>query len=169
VYCGNYQGALDWLSLKPKDTDTQFNFIPTALRYAQIYGYMNEKESAKKYYEEARIILETKIKEWPEDARYYSALGLVYAGLGRKDDAIRYGEEAVRLLPVTKEAYKGTYRIQDLSKICVMVGKYDAAIDKLQYLLSIPGDISPSLLRVDPAWALLRGHPRFQELLGSAQ
>lgn len=169
VYCGNYQGALGWLSLKPKDTDGQFDFIPIALRYAQIYGYMNKKELAKKYYEEARSILETKIEEWPEDARFHSTLGLVYAGLGRKGDAIREGKRAVELLPVTKEAYKGTYRVQALSKIYVMVGEYNAAIDQLEFLLSIPGDMSIPLLRVDPAWDPLRHHPRFQKLLESAQ
>jgi tetratricopeptide (TPR) repeat protein len=165
VYCGNYQGALGWLSLKPKDTDTQFNFIPTALRYAQIYGYMNRRELAKKYYEEARSILETKIQERPEDERFHSALGIAYAGLGRKEDAIREGKLGVELLPVSKEAYRGTYRVESLARIYAMVGEFDAAIDQIEYLLLIPSELSIPLLRLDPAWNPLRDHPRFKKLV----
>ena len=41
----------------------------------------------------------------------------------------------------------------------------DAAIDQLEYLLSIPSIISIPLLNSDPTWAPLRDHPRFQKLL----
>ncbi len=126
---------------------------------------MNKKEPAKKYYDESRIILESKIQERPEDARFHSALGIAYAGLGRNVDAIREGKIGVKLLPVTKEAYRGLYRVEALAKIYVMVGEFEAAIDQLDFLLSIPGDLSIPLLRLDPAWAPLRDHPRFKRLL----
>jgi serine/threonine-protein kinase len=165
VYDGNCQEALDRLSLKSKDTDNQFNFIPTALRCARIYGYMNNKELAEKYYDDARSILKSKIQEQPEDARFHSSLGIAYAGLGRKEDALREGRLAIELLPVTKEAYRGLYRVEDLAKIYVMVGEFDAAIDQIEFLLSRPGVMSIPLLRLDPAWDPLRDHPRFKKLL----
>lgn len=46
-----------------------------------------------------------------------------------------------------------------------MVGDYDAAIDHIEYLLSIPGNLSIPLLRLDPAWDPLRNHPRFKKLV----
>ena len=46
-----------------------------------------------------------------------------------------------------------------------MVGEYDAAIEQLEYLLSIPSTVSVPLLRIDPTWDRLRDHPRFQALL----
>ncbi len=165
VFDGNYQEALNRLSMKSEDVDDQFNFIPTALRCAQIYGYMNKKELAKKYYDEARIILETKIEEQPEDARFHSALGIAYAGLGRKEDAIREGKLAVELLPVTKEAMRGLNRVEALARIYVMVGEFDAAIDQLEFLLERPSELSIPLLRLDRAWDTLRDHPRFKKLL----
>jgi serine/threonine-protein kinase len=165
VFDGNYQEALDRLSLKSEDIDNQNSFIPNALRCALIYRYMNKKEPAKKYHDEARSILESKIQEQPEDARLHSSLGIAYAGLGRKEDAIREGKLGVELLPVSKEAMRGLYKVKDLAKIYVMVGEYDEAIDQLEYLLSIPSRLSIPLLRLDPAWDPLRDHPRFKKLI----
>jgi serine/threonine-protein kinase len=165
VFDGNYQEALDRLSLKSEDIDNMSYFIPNALQYARIYRYMKKKEPAKKYYDEARSILESKIQEQPEDERFHSSLGIAYAGLGRKEDAIREGKLGVELLPVSKEAIRGLSKVEDLAKIYVMVGEFDAAIDQLEFLLSIPSRLSIPLLRLDPAWGPLRDHPRFKRLM----
>jgi len=165
VFDGNYQEALDRLSLKSEDTNNLGYFIPSALLYARIYGYMNNKELSNKYYDDARSILENKIQERTEDARFHSSLGIAYAGLGRKEDALREGKLAVELLPVTKDASGGLHRVKDLARIYVMVGEFDAAIDRLEFLLSRPGEMSIPLLRLDPVWDPLRNHPRFKKLI----
>ena len=69
------------------------------------------------------------------------------------------------LLPVSKDAFRGFYRVEELARIYAMVGDYEAAISQLEYLMSIPGDLGVGALRLDPAWKPLRNHPRFQELL----
>ena len=167
VYDRDYQEALDRLSLKSEGIDTQFCYIPTSLRRAQIYRYMDEKKLAKKYYDEARSVLESKKQERPEDGRFRSSLGIAYAGLGIKEEAIREGLLGVELLPVSKEAWRGLYRVEALAHIYVMVGEYDAAINQLEDLLSRPGELSIPLLRLDPAWNPLHNHPRFKKLLES--
>ncbi len=68
---------------------------------------------------------------------------------------------------MSTEAWRGLYRVEDLARIYVMVGEYDAAIDQVEFLLSIPGEISVSFLRLDPTWDRLRDHPRFQRLVES--
>jgi len=88
-----------------------------------------------------------------------------YAVLGRKEDAIREGQLAVELLPVAKEAWRAARWVEDLTKIYVMVGEYDLAIEQLEYLLSIPGVLSIPLLRLDPTWDPIRDHPRFKKLI----
>ena len=143
----------------------QFEYEAKAQRYAEIYGLTGNRELERAYYDSARMDLEPMVEQQPEDARLHGALGIAYAGLGRKDDAIREGQLSVELLPVSKEALRGVARVQDLARIYTMVGDYDAAIDRLEYLLSIPGRISISLLRIDPTWDPLRSHPRFQALL----
>ena len=49
-----------------------------------------------------------------------------------------------------------------------MAGRPEAAIDRLEYLLSVPSDWSAWWLRLDPAWDPLREHPRFKALVGNA-
>lgn len=164
VYDGNYQDALRLVSLKSEDIDNQDFFIPVAMQYASIYGYM-KNDLAKKYYDEGLKIVEAKIRQEPNDARLRSALGITCAGLGRKQDAIREGKLAVDLLPVSKDAMRGICRVGDLARIYVMVGEFDLAIKQIESLLSIPSELSIDLLRLDPAWNPLRRHARFQKLL----
>ena len=167
MYDGKYQEALDKLSVHSKDTDDQYDFIPNVMRCAQVYGYMNKEEQAKEHYDKARSILETKIKERPEDERFHSSLGIAYAGLGRKEDALREGRLAIEILPVSKEAMRGLSRIEDLARIYVMVGEYDAAIDQIKFLLDRPSKMSISILKLDPVWNPLHNHSRFKRLLES--
>jgi tetratricopeptide (TPR) repeat protein len=141
------------------------SYVPTVQYYAEIYNLMGEDQVAQSYFDSARVLLEEKIRESPEDPQFRTALGIAYAGLGRSEDAIREGKLGVELLSVSKEAIQGYRLVSDLAKIYTMVGEHDAAIDELDYLLSIPGELSAPLLRLDPDWAPLRGQPRFQELL----
>jgi tetratricopeptide (TPR) repeat protein len=166
VFDGDYEKALGQLSsYELKVFDTQFFFIPTTQIYAQIYGMMGNQQLKQQYYESARKVLGQRIQEHPEDARFHSSLGIVLAGLGRKEDAVREGKRGVELLGVTKEAWRGLYRVTDLARVYVMVGEYDAAVEQLVFLLSVPGEISIPLLRLDPVWDPLRDHPRFKKLL----
>jgi eukaryotic-like serine/threonine-protein kinase len=156
--------ASDRLSLKSQDLEILRDFIPNSLQCARICLYMGKEELAKKHYDDARSIIESRIEERPEKERLHGWLGIAYAGLGRKEDAIRKGKLAVEL--VGKHAMKGPDQIEDLARIYVMVGEHDAAINQLEYLLSIPGTFSLPLLRLDPAWDPLREHPRFKQLVG---
>ncbi len=92
-------------------------------------------------------------------------LGLAYAALGHKESAIREATKAAELMPVSWDALEGMVGIIRLAETYVMVGEYDAVIDQLDYLLSIPSFISVPLLRIDPLYDPLRDHPRFQTLL----
>jgi serine/threonine-protein kinase len=69
------------------------------------------------------------------------------------------------LLPVSKNAIEGAILVGDLAQIYVMVTEYDSAIERLEYLFSIPSYTSVQLLRADPLYDPLRDHPRFQTLL----
>ncbi len=84
--------------------------------------------------------------------------------MGRKQDAIKQAEKAVEILPESKDANLGKYLVMYLAQTYVMVGEYDKAFDKIEYLLSIPSTMSIPLLKLDPIWKPLMSHPRFQKL-----
>ncbi len=111
--------------------------------------------------------LEEALREHPEDSRIHTSLGLVYAYLGRKEEAIREGKRAVSLYPQSKDAYGAPHYVNSLAMIYTVAGEYEEAINQLEYLMSIAsGDIvSISVLRLDPMWDPLRQHPRFKRLL----
>jgi hypothetical protein len=52
-----------------------------------------------------------------------------------------------------------------LARTEALVGEKAAAIDHLEYLLSVPSPVSVPALRVESNWDSLRDHPRFQRLL----
>ncbi len=164
---GDYQEALDRLALVSSEVlhDNAYDYVPKAQLYGRIYGLMGDRERERAYYDSTRSMLETRIQERPDDERLRSALGIAYAGLGRKEDAIREGELAVELLPMSKEAWRGAYRVEDLARIYTMVGEYDAAIDRLESLLAVPSNTAVPWLRIDPVWEPLRVNQRFQALL----
>lgn len=162
----NYDRAIELLSdTSYSGIDIQFFYEPRELLYAKTYGLMGKPELERSYYESARILLEKKIAEQPDDPRFHGALGIAYAGLGRKEEAIREGKKGVELMPVSKEAWRGTFRVRELAQIYVMVGEFDLAVDHLEYLLSIPGELSVKQLMIEPVWKPLRALPRFQKLM----
>jgi len=167
VLDGDYQAALGRLAglTTFKDPLGYNDTVSYFLTKAKVYGLLNQPQLKMACYDSARLILENKVQSRPSEAPFHSGLGIAYAGLGRKEEAIREGEKCVELLPVSQDAVDAPMYVKNLAQIYVMVGDNDSAIDQLEYLLSIPSGISIPYLRINPAWAPLRNHPRFQKLL----
>jgi len=162
MYERNYPEALDQVARTSAPLSSWFSKTELA---GYIYTAMGEPVRARECFDSARIALENDLKERPDDYRLHSRLGYVYAGLGQDAAAIREGKLGVELMPVSKDAYLGPVAVEDLASIYVMVSEYDAALDQIEYLLSIPGELSVSILRLDPRYDPLRKLPRFQKLL----
>jgi tetratricopeptide (TPR) repeat protein len=161
-----YQQALEWLSFTPIEViPLGFAFYPKPLLSAQTHSFLNEPELAGADYDEARIVLEEELHQRPDDAFLHSALGLAYAGLGIKEEALREGELGAKLQPVSRDAFRGPWRKQELAFIYTQVGEYDAALDQIEELLSMPSWLSVAFLELDPWWDKLREHPRYQVMV----
>jgi tetratricopeptide (TPR) repeat protein len=145
--------------------DWQTWFVPRTQWLGQAFRLMNQPDSARVYYEAAREVLEDKVREFPDDPRYHSSLGIVYAGLGRRHDAIRAARRGADILPISKDALRGLYAVDALAQVYAMVGEYEAGITELERLLSIPSHLSVAWLRIDPRWDPLREHPSFRRLV----
>jgi len=166
----NFQEALKRLASTPYDVFAEAHFyIPKNLAYAWIYHAMKKRTKMKSHANSARLRLEKELKERPEDSRLYAALGLAYAYLEQKEEAVQNGIKASKLYPVAKDAFEGPRYVLNLARIYSVVGQYEKAVDQLEYLLSIPSGnfISVAILRLDPDWDPLRNKPRFQQLLKS--
>ncbi|MEE8573198.1 MAG: protein kinase [Gemmatimonadota bacterium] len=162
----NYQRALDALAPAEAAFDEgQWWFIPKSLVEAHTYRLMDDSAHARSKFESALAMLRTEAEKRPSDDRVHASMGIAYAGLGRKEDAISEGEQAVGLMPVSKNAVVGPYRVEDLAFIYALVGEQDKAVDLLESLLSIPSWSSAHMLRLDPRWDPLREHPGFKKLL----
>ncbi|UCF19966.1 MAG: tetratricopeptide repeat protein [Gemmatimonadota bacterium] len=155
--------SLDRLDLEVPDVDSAYYYLARG----QVSYQLGHAESARAYYDSARVVLETRVADSPGQFAPHSALGIAYAGLGRCADAIREGRRGVELLPVSRDAMTGPERIRELARIYVMCLEYDAAIEQLEYLLSVVAYVSPRLLRLDPFWRPLRGRPAFERLVSS--
>ncbi len=156
-----FQPTLDRLTLA--------TFAGDSVRYhllkAEAAGFRRLRAVERAYADSARRILEARVRSSPNDARLLAWLGLAYASLDRKTDAIRLGTRAVHVLPISLDANSGPFIASTLARIYLRTGEPDRAIDLLEPLLQIPSWISRAELRADPTWAALHGHPRFRELL----
>ncbi len=130
-----------------------------------LYHKLGELEKSRESLNLAVAYLESALPEHKNDPRYHAALGKVYGLMGRKEDAIREGFEAVELMPISKDALLGYAYLENLAKIYGDVGESDKAVDKIEYLLSIPGQLTLGELRNSWDWDNLRDDPRFQALL----
>ena len=163
-----------------RDFESALSRLPAMLAIAQIdsadyyltkgriYYFMGENSLSVTYYDSARAFLEESVVAMERSVREafeHCRLGIAYAGLGKKIEAIREGELGHKLLPLSKDCIFGMDIIESLAEIYTIVGEHDLAVDQLEILLSNPSDISAPLVRIDPIWDPLRDNPRFQALI----
>ncbi len=162
----HYNDALDRLTAISEDVrEDHLVFMPKEAYVGRILELMGEPAEARRHFENARALLEEKVRESPDDEWLHAASGWVYAHLGLADEAIREGRKAVDLLPVSLDALAGPFYLENLAEIYTIVGEYEAAIDLLEKLVKMPTGVSVGALRFRRVWDPLREHPRFQALV----
>ena len=163
----NYGEARRVLAASPREDfqDVDFTFyFPRAWYEALIARAEGDKTKAAAAFTAARVVLESRLKNKPNDPRTLAVLAQVDANLGNKELALQEAQKAAALMPVS---YDGPLILQGLAQVYTWTGDHDHALDELQTLLGMPGYISYGYLKTDPAWQPLRNHPRFQQLLES--
>lgn len=158
----NYEGALKSV---PELTGNDFERRQTLSAKAAIRAVGHLPADAET--QAACDLLETRLRERPDDNVAMTQLGWVYLALGRKDDAVRIARKAAELLPIEKDALAGTAYATGLAEIQAQAGEAASATAQLRRLLAIPagGEVTEKSLRLDPVWDPIRNDPEFQQLL----
>jgi tetratricopeptide (TPR) repeat protein len=115
----------------------------------------------------ARMEQEKIIESKPSYGPALCVLGLIDAGLGRKEQALREGRRAIELLPVEKDAFEGPVMVKYLAMIAAWVGEKDVACEQLALVIRGPSDLSYGQLKLMPWWDPLRDDPRFEKIVAS--
>lgn len=162
---GEYRNALALLEDLPEVASGQYRWYPRELFAAWTYERLGQESEAEEAFEAAAASLELQVQADPEDERFHSALGLAYAGLGRRQDAVREAEAAVELMPVNRDAMAGPNFLFALGLVRAQVGDSGGALRVLENLLTIPSRYSAGNLRNHYLLLPLHDDPEFLVLL----
>ena len=159
------------LGLRKEEHAESQNLSDTCQYYyviGDIYNLMGKNSQSKMYFDSALSCNETVIGtnvSADDSAMTIMSIAEAYAGLGRKDEAIRFGEKAYSQIPIERDALVGIYLTDRLARIYMMVGDYDKALDLLEVILSKPSVFSVMTLKTHPYADPLRDHPRYKALI----
>ncbi|HSS17346.1 MAG TPA: protein kinase [Candidatus Dormibacteraeota bacterium] len=176
--------ANDWLSCAlaerdlaaAKDALNAFGEIPLTdyavhsnrpLIEGVIARMTNDEGAARAAFTVARVEQEKAVQAQPNYGPPLCVLGLIDAGLGRKEEALREGRRAVELLPVRKDAINGPLMIAYLAMIAAWIGEKDLACEQLSIAIRSPSTLSYGQLKLLPFWDPLRKDPRFEKIVAS--
>jgi hypothetical protein len=124
-------------------------------------------DDARAMFNAARAQQEKTVQAEPNYGPALCVLGLIDAGLGRKEDALREARRAVNLVSVEKDALVGPTMIKYLAMIAAWTGDKDLACEQLAIAVRPPSTISYGQLKLLPCWDPLRGDPRFEKIVAS--
>lgn len=130
--------------------------------HARIRGDGGAAQSA---FTVARTQQEELVRLQPDYGPPLCVLGLIDAGLGRKEEALREGRRALELMPVAQDSISGSDLLALFAIIGAWVGEKDLALEQLAIVTRIPGTLSYGQLKLHPFWDPLRGDPRFEKIL----
>ena len=131
------------------------------------HDVLGDAARAREAFTAARVEVAKAVAARPDSAVALSTLGLIDAGLGRKEEAIAEGRRACEMLPVAKDAIVGPDVLSNLGQIYLWTGEKAAAVETLAAFLRVPGNFSYGDLKLDPELDALRGDPGFEALVAS--
>jgi TolB-like protein/Flp pilus assembly protein TadD len=126
-----------------------------------------DETSARAAFMRARAQQEEEIRGHPDDVTLLADLGLIDAGLGRKEEALNEGRRAMELGSSVKDSSTESYVKKCFAIICAWTGERELALGQLEALTKTPGSHTYGNLRLSPMWDPLRGDPRFEKIVAS--
>lgn len=128
---------------------------------AHYYGLLGNSERSLDVYDSALHLVEAELKKKVELSGTYATYAMILASVGRHEEALAAAHKAIESnhsainLPQCRYALVYTY---------IAMGQLDSAMTELEAALRGHCEDSYYNIRLDPMFAPLRNHPRFQQL-----
>jgi TolB-like protein/class 3 adenylate cyclase/Tfp pilus assembly protein PilF len=129
-----------------------------------------DEARARTAFEAARAQQEKIVQAQSDYGPALCVLGMIDAGLGRKELALEEGRRAIALMPLEKDVTNGSCVIQYFAITAAWTGEKELALQQLETGLRAPTAsvmLSYGALKLFPVWDPLRGDPRFEKIVQS--
>jgi TolB-like protein/class 3 adenylate cyclase/Flp pilus assembly protein TadD len=141
------------------------SLLPRSWFEALIARAQGDAQKTREAFSAARVKIEAKLHDQPDDGVLLATLGLIDAGLSRKEQALAEGYRAAELRPISNDAVDGAAVIGNLAMTYAWIGDVDSAMERLVFLAKTPGGPDYGQLKFDPAWDAVRREARFAKML----
>jgi tetratricopeptide (TPR) repeat protein len=121
-----------------------------------------------------RPALESDVQGHPDDPTFVTWLGLIYAYLDRKEDALGESRRAIDLVPKNDTVERPRY-LANLALVYALTGETEEAVTVVEQLLTTPAAESMGVAPITLTqlkgwrWDSLRGNPRFEKILAGPE
>ena len=151
---GEYDKAIEIFEKSMQQGESEFMVL---VYIGSAYRHKGDKEKAKAFFDSSVSVCKKVLEGEPENASALSNLGLTYAFLGNKKEAIEKGELAMK-------HEEGAEPVYNLALIHAILKNNDLALKNLEQTW----EKDPSYIDIatlEPDFKNLKDHPRFQKLL----
>ena len=155
---GKYQEVADLAEAGLAASGEDYNiYVPII----NALGALGKKDALRNLVQQRIQVLETHLRNMPEDARARTLLATDYTQMGRPDEAVREANLAIALRP------NDAVVLYNVACTFGQLGRKPEALDAIRKAWNA-GFKDPSWARRDPDLALLHGDPEFEKLYPSA-
>jgi len=138
---------------------------------AAIHVIAGDAAAAHDEIERAHSLVETRLREQPDDRQALVQLSWIDVALQRNSEAVMLARQAAEAMPPEKDAVEGPEFLAGVAEIEARTGNAAEAVKTLRQVLLLPAGMVVSIerLKIDPVWDPIRNDPGFQQLLAGKE
>jgi len=166
LYEGNYISAAQQIELynEQEYKDLGESKGEAFLIKAKIHKYAGNADLARENFSLAAAYYEDQLRNNPKEYYVHSKLGLAYAGMGKKQQAIEHGKMALTLGTQAYSAVGFPFILYDMAQTYTIAGDHESAILTIKDLMDIRSLFTLDFIKMDPDLKPLLMDPGFKDL-----